>query len=93
MSTSADRPPSVAGPLALVGLVALIFVAVLGVWAFRSIADSGPEPARCIVTPEGETYRRSNLVGERDQLQDGEAGDRYSSHSGCLPVDAGAATD
>lgn len=87
---SSDQKPSVAGPLALLGLGLLVFIAVLGVWAFRSITEGGPEPTRCMVTDAGAAYRRSNLVGEPYQLQNAKVGDRYSSYSGCLPFDDGA---
>lgn len=88
MSADSERPPSVALPLALLGLGLLVFIAVLGVWAFGTTID-GPSGQRCEITPAGEAFRQTNGVGETDQLADGTAGDRYSSTSGCAPFDDG----
>lgn len=83
-----ERPPSAIGPLVLVGLGFLVFVVVLGAWAFLTV-NSGPAPQRCEITAAGEEYRQTNVVGEREQLQSGREGDRYSSTSGCVPLDRG----
>lgn len=83
-----ERPPSATGALVLVALAFLVFVVVLGVWAFGTITI-GPTPQRCEITAAGERYRQTDSVGEREQLQSGREGDRYSSTSGCAPFDRG----
>jgi len=72
----------------LVGAAALVLVAglVVGVlgWFWLERETRG---VPCRVTAAGAEYRRTNGVGEADQLPNGEAGDEYHSNSGCLPED------